>query len=290
MINDPLVRIISETVNSLTFNILEIGALPLGAKEGFHGLLEAFPGSRVIAFEVDPELCENLNKKAPKGLKYYPVALGRAEERRRFYQTVHPMCSSLYKPNEKLLGRYNNLEVAMLKSTGSLDTVSLDYFVRKNDIESVDFIKIDIQGAELEVFEGGVSTLKKTLAVVSEVEFVPLYEGQPLFGDVCGFLSAQGILFHKFLGLAGRTLKPVVLQNNPNFATQHLWSDAMYLRDIFQPVGLTSRQLLKYAIISNMYNSLDVALFCVLEYDKREKTHIAEKYFGVQQKNRKRPS
>lgn len=281
---DPLIRIISEAVKSLQFTILEIGALPLEEKESFHFLLEVFPGSRIIAFEVDDRLCENLNKNALPGLKYYPVALGRAEERRNFYQTVHPMCSSLYMPNEKLLDQYNNLEVAMLKSAGSLDTVSLDYFVGKNDIGPVDFIKIDIQGAELEVFQGGVATLKDTLAIVSEVEFVPLYIDQPLFGDVCAFLSTQGIVFHKFLGLAGRTLKPLILQNDLNFATQHLWSDAMYLRDISQLSRLSSQQLLKYAVISYLYKSLDVALICILEHDKREGTRIAETYLRFEQK------
>jgi FkbM family methyltransferase len=285
MNTDPLIRIIADTVKSLQFTIIEIGALPLGEKEGFHFLLEAFSGSRIIAFEVDSELCEKLNKEAPDGLKYYPMALGRTEETRRFYQTVHPMCGSLYKPNEKLLGRYNNLEVAMLKSVDSLDTVSLDYFVSHHDIGFVDFIKIDIQGAELEVFEGGVSTLKNTLAIVSEVEFVPLYENQPLFGDVCAFLAEKGIGFHKFLGLAGRTLKPIILQNDPNFTTQHLWSDALFLRDIAHLRRLPSRQLLKYAVITSLYNSLDVALFSVLEYDKREKTHITEKYLEYSQNN-----
>lgn len=281
---DPLIRIISETVKSLHFTILEIGALPLGENEGFHFLLKVFPGSRIIAFEVDNALCENLNKKAQPGLKYYPVALGRTEENRRFYQTMHPMCSSLYRPNEKLLDRYNNLEVARLKSVDTLDTVSLDNFVSNHDIGSVDFIKIDIQGAELEVFEGGVSTLENTLAIVSEVEFVPLYEDQPLFGDVCAFLARQGIGFHKFVGLSGRTLKPLILQNDLNFATQHLWSDVLFLRDIAQLSRLSSQQLLKYAVISNLYNSLDVALFCILEHDKREGTRLAEKYLRFEQK------
>lgn len=281
---DPLIRIISETVKFLHFTILEIGALPLGKNEGFHFLLEIFPGSRIIAFEVDDGLCANLNKKAQPGLEYYPVALGRTEENRRFYQTMHPMCSSLYMPNEKLLDLYNNLEVAKLKSIGSMDTVSLDHFISNHDIGSVDFIKIDIQGAELEVFEGGVSTLKNTLAIVSEVEFVPLYEDQPLFGDVCAFLAVHGINFHKFLGFSGRTLKPLILQNDLNFATQHLWSDALFLRDIAQLSKLSSQQLLKYAVISNLYKSLDVALFCILEHDKREGTRIAEKYLEFEQK------
>lgn len=141
---------------ALTFTLLEIGALPLeGHIEPFHDLVEIFPGSNIISFEIEESLCSELNITAKPGHKYFPVALGLTEETRQFYETQHPMCSSLYMPNEKLISMYNNMEVAMLKSVGSVDTVSLDYFVKHNGIDTVDFIKIDIQGAELDVFKGG---------------------------------------------------------------------------------------------------------------------------------------
>lgn len=95
--NDELVRIIRQTANQLTFNVLEIGALPIeGHPEPFHSLLTMFPGSRVNAFEVDPDLCKRLNDKAINGLVYHSIALGRKEEERPFYITRHPMCASLY--------------------------------------------------------------------------------------------------------------------------------------------------------------------------------------------------
>src|SRR5262249_37535612 len=148
--------------------------------------------------------------------------LGRTEETRPLYETMHPMCTSLYRPNEALLDCYNNLEVAKLKSIGSVDTVSLDRFTRDRDMASGDFIKIDIQGAELEVFQGGNETLRNVLGIVTEVEFVPVYLDQPLFGDVSHFLSQHGLMFHKFIDLAGRTLRPTIANNDPNFAVQHL--------------------------------------------------------------------
>jgi hypothetical protein len=47
---------IREQVPGLSFEILEIGAVPLGgAPEPFHRLLDDFPGSRIHAFELDPE-------------------------------------------------------------------------------------------------------------------------------------------------------------------------------------------------------------------------------------------
>lgn len=268
-INEALVRIVRQASNTLTFNILEIGALPLGQPEPFHSLIPLFPGTRIDAFEVDPDLCEKLNAKAINGLVYHPIALGKKEEERPFYMTRHPMCASLYKSNEKLIERYNNMEVAMPKDVGTIKTVSLDHFVATNSLPAVDFIKIDIQGAELDVFRGGISTLKNVLAIVTEVEFLPLYEDQPLFGDVQQFLAKSGLAFHKFMGLMGRSLKPVVFNNNPNFATQHMWSDAVFLRNLTHLDVISPEQLLKLAVLAAMYGSPDVSVYCLLEYDAR---------------------
>ena len=93
---------------------------------------------------------------------------------------------------------YHNLEVAELKSVTTIETLSLDWFIKEHEIRSVDFIKIDIQGAELDVFQGGINTLKQVVAIVSEVEFIRLCLDQPLLGDVCSFLTGQGMMFHKF--------------------------------------------------------------------------------------------
>ena len=218
-----LKQIVCEVEKDLSFTILEIGALPIeGQPEPFHHLLDVFPQSKIFAFEVDESLCENLNQNSKPGIKYYPFALGRTEEERPFYEANHEMCSSLYKPNEKLLSLYESLEVSMLKSVRSVKTISLDHFIKENEIESVDFIKIDVQGAELDVFQGGVHTLKNVVGIVSEVEFIPLYKEQPLFGDVCTFLMENEFMFHKFIGIEGRTLNSIVKNNNPHFFFQQM--------------------------------------------------------------------
>ena len=270
-----LADIVRRASGSLAFNIIEVGARPVDSDpEPFYSVLDWFPGSRIHAFEVEHDLCEQLNRTARPGVVYHPVALGRAEEERPFYQTAHPMCASLYRPNERLIERYHNMEVAMLRSVGSISTVSLDYFAREHRVGPVDFVKIDVQGAELEIFEGGTSTLRDVVAVISEVEFIPCYEQQPLFGDVCAFLARQGIGFHKFLTLAGRALRPTIVANNPNTATQHMWADAMFLRDTLQAERLGSDQLLKMAILAHIYGSPDVAVFCCMEYDRRHGTGL----------------
>ena len=62
---------------------------------------------------------------------------------------------------------------------------------------------------------------------MSEVEFFEHYENQPMFADVDRELRGQGFMFHKFLTLEGSSLKPVIINNNPNTATWHLWARAI---------------------------------------------------------------
>ena len=274
---ESLCKIVSSTSKDISFSILEIGALPLqGQPEVFHQLLDFFPNSQIIAFEVDHKLCEKLNKDSHPHIKYFPVALGSSNGEYPFYITKHPMCCSLYKPNEQLMEKYNNLEVAMLESVSSINTINLDDFASDNNLQEIDFIKIDIQGAELNVFKGGKKVLQDVVCIVSEVEFVPLYIDQPLFGDVCNYLASQNFMFHKFLGLAGRTLSPIVLNNNRNFATQHMWSDAVFIRDITKFSILPPVKLLKMGVLAYLYGSFDLSFHCFHCYDELEETSIAQ--------------
>lgn len=267
--------------HDLKFNIIEVGARPIEAGgEEFYSLVELFPGSKINLFEPDDELCKELNESAAEGMVYHPYALGKENESRTFYNANHPMCSSLYKPNDLYIKYYNALEVSALKSEEEIYTHKLDDFLKEHNVGEIDFIKIDVQGAELDIFQGGKEALEHLVAIVSEVEFVPLYENQPLFGDVCQYLTGEGMMFHKFLGLAGRTMKPITIQNNPNIATQHMWSDAVFMKDVSRPDLFSDDQLLKLAVMSYIYNSPDVTYNCLYVYDLKHGTELHKSVLG----------
>ncbi len=65
-----------------------------------------------------------------------------------------------------------------------------DLFAR--DAESFDFIAIDVQGYELEVFKGAEETLKSVQAISAEINREELYEGCALVGEVDAWLGARG--------------------------------------------------------------------------------------------------
>jgi FkbM family methyltransferase len=273
---DTVASVLRDAQWELEFTILDIGAREIHEnQEPFYRLLSVFPGSRVVAFEPDEALCKTQNASARAGVTYYPQALGRTGESRKFYETEDPMCSSLYRPNSELLDRYNNMEVARLKNVTDVHTVSLDVFCANHEIEQVDFIKIDVQGAELDIFQGGVATLKNVLGIVSEAEFVKNYVDQPLFGEVCSFLDGEDLQFQKILGVGGRTLKPTILNNDPNACSQMLWADVLFFRNLFTEKSIWNEQRLKLAVLAALYDCFDLTYFCFSEVDRKEGESIA---------------
>ena len=271
-----LVEILKKNKLNCNFSIIEIGALQIDSKkEPFYELLEYFPSSRIYGFEIEKEVCDKMNLESLKQITYYPYALGKTNEKRKLYITQHPMCSSLYKPNEDLNKLYNNLEVTKLIKESEIETISLDFFAEKYEVIDIDFIKIDVQGSELDIFQGAAKSLQNVLQIVCEVEFIPLYENQPLFGDVCNLLKKNDLIFNKFLGLAGRSLKPIMLNNNPNLASQHMWSDAIFIKDIQKLENTSNEKLIKLSLLACVYNSYDLSYYILSYYDKKNLTSLA---------------
>ena len=238
-----LVEIIKKTKIDCKFTLVDIGARPeRNSQPRFHKIIEHFPSSEIIGFEIEKEVCDQMNSKAIKGIKYFPFALGKKNEKRKLYITESPLCTSLYKPDEKLLNLYHELQYMNLKKETEIETITLDSFVDEYSINTIDFIKIDVQGAELDIFKGSTKLLNNVLKIVCEVEFLPLYHDQPLFGDITQFLGQYNFMFNKFLGLSGRTLKPLIANKDKSVASQHMWTDAIFIQHINKIQNLTDER------------------------------------------------
>ena len=82
-------------------------------------------------------------------------------------------------------------------------------------------------------------------------------------------------MFHKFLGLAGRALKPIVIENNPNQLSQHICSDAMFIRHVQFVQVLNVQQLLKLSIFTAIYGSPDLSCYYLAHYDNKIGINLA---------------
>lgn len=76
----------------------------------------------------------------------------------------------------------------------TVQTSTLQQFCTENDIDHIDFIHMDVQGAELMVLKGAKDFIQHINMVWLEVEAVELYKGQPLKRDVEDFMKTNGFV------------------------------------------------------------------------------------------------
>lgn len=255
-----LVEAVRDRIGPLT--VVDVGAMIIGdgSDVAYRALVEKGL-ARVIGFEPIAEECARLNAVARPGDLYLPYAVGDGTTR-TFHRCSTNMTSSLYRPNDALLERFSNLiELVRVLETFPIETHRLDDIP---EVRGTDFMKLDVQGAELDVIRGGAEVLRDVLVIETEVEFVPLYEGQPLFAEIDQALRAAGFLFHRFVGMQGRTFRPLAAKNPTPDRGQLLWADAVYVKSFVAFRELTVDQLLKLAVIMHqVYASNDMTMLAL---------------------------
>lgn len=180
-----------EIVTPPSMTAVDIGAMLLeGAVDPF-ARLNKLGQLSIIGFEPLPAECDKLNALALPSRRYLPYAVADGK-RRRLFVTNTGMTSSLLRPNVSFAQRFNNLaELMQVVATPDIDTVRLDD-VAEIRAQGCDLLKLDTQGSEAEILRHASETLKSCLIIQTEVEFVPIYEEQPLFAEVDQLQEARG--------------------------------------------------------------------------------------------------
>lgn len=239
------------------------------------------PNLTIYGFDADEDACNSANtniedRKVEWHEEHFPVVLSNIVGEATLYVTHDPMCSSLYPPNESFLKRFEGmLELSGLDFTIDLETTTLDSVFQTENLNSIDFLQIDVQGADLQVLEGATRLLDQgILAIQVEVEFSHLYVNQPLFSDVDAFARKHGFTLFD-LDIARWSRSRICSPSRPG---QILWGDAFYLRDpLHENCSSAFKQpaiVLKLACIADILGLTDYALellgFLTLEYGSHD--------------------
>jgi FkbM family methyltransferase len=255
---------------------VDIGANPIDGSPPYAGLLAAGLAD-VVGFEPNREALARLD--AGKGLHktYLPWAIGDGGG-----HTLHicaaPGVTSLLRPNPAVLGLFHGFpEWGRVLATEEVDTVRLD---EVPETEGVELLKLDIQGAELMALSRAEARLASTLVVRAEVEFLRLYEDQPLFAEVESHLRARGFMFHRFFPQTSRVIRHMVVDNSIYAGlSQLVWADGIFIRDLKRLDALEDGALRRMAmILHDGYGSLDVAFHLLAEHDRRSGGQLAARY------------
>jgi FkbM family methyltransferase len=273
MASVPLTEILNTTVE---IDVVDIGANPIDAEVPYLKLLKA-GRANVVGFEPNPEALAKLEADKGKNETYLPYAVadGKTHE---FKVCGIPGMSSLLEPNQELLQYFHGFpDWGKVDKREIIKTVCLDDV---EDITNLDYLKIDVQGGELCVFENGINRLSECLVIHTEVEFLPMYVDQPLFSEVEFFLRKEGFVLHRFAPLTSRLVSPLILNDDiyTEFS-QVFWADAVFIRDFTKLSILPPEKLLKFGVIlHDIYGSFDLVLRILMAYDEQTDLKYADLY------------
>jgi FkbM family methyltransferase len=177
-----------ESLLSVGHRLLKPGdiALDVGANQGIYCC--AFgsavgPGGRVVAVEPIPRQAQRLKSNIEaNGFKHCSVI-----------QKAISDCEGV--ATLGLADGYTSASILAADKRDSItvETISVDEIVKSMNLPRVDFIKLDVEGAELLALRGGINTLRQFRPTLSIEAFDSV-----LFEDIRTFLEPLGYKFGEF--------------------------------------------------------------------------------------------
>jgi FkbM family methyltransferase len=261
---------------SCIIKVVDIGANPIDGPAPYASLL-ASGCAEIVGFEPNAEALARLARQKGPRETYLPYAIGDGRQH-TLYRCQSEGMTSLLQPNPEVLSLIHGFSVwGQVVRTELVETKRLDDIP---ETAALDYLKMDIQGAELMVLQHATDRLRHALVVHTEVEFLPMYVGQPLFSDVDQFLRQHGFVLHRFNPLATRAVVPLAVANKPYEGYGQLfWADAVFMRDFTRPDQLDPDQLLRLAVIlHDCYAAYDVVAHLLLARDRRTGSDLGDRY------------
>jgi FkbM family methyltransferase len=242
-------------------HVVDVGANPIdGAPPYKHMLTQGL--CTVTGFEPQPQALTELNRLKGPLETYLPQALGAGGEAilnvcqySGWTSLLQPSAAALavfpqFQPNAKVIQQLKVL-------THKLDDI--------RDVRPFDLLKIDVQGAEMDVFKGAIRHLENAVAVQTEVSFIALYEKQPTWGEVDVFLRTLGFVPHAFVDIKRWPIAPLEFHGaSQQRIHQLLEADVVYVKDFVSPTDLSDEQLKHLTMIMHhCYQSHDLSARCI---------------------------
>jgi len=192
----------------------------VGAHEGetIRRYRKIFKNSTIHSFEPQSKSFEKLKKY--RNIKTFTnnFALGSSNISKEIYTNKDDSTSSFYKFSENL-----NENQLVNNKTEKVEIKTLDEYVKENQIDQIDILKIDVQGYEKEVLLGANSTLKDKVKILElEIIFIDYYQEKSSFYDLENIIKPLGFELY--------TISSPVLENK-NYRLK--WIDALYVSKKF---------------------------------------------------------
>lgn len=230
----------------------------------------------LYGFEPDEAECRRLQALAASGqasVRYSAECLGRTEKSRplyvahsRFNMWLLPINQARYRRKKAFVNgrKIRQSDTFVTERELRIDSINLDDWSTRESVSDVDYLKIDIEGTELELLEASPRTLEKAVGVSVDVIFHEDWIGAPVFSDIDVFMRQHGFSLYELRGLKRNFQydSPIELRNEDGeLMGQVACADAIYLRDFFEypefPLGF--EKTLKLVVAAEINGQVDYA-------------------------------
>ncbi len=275
------VRYLADQLNlGRRIRVVDIGARLLTGDTPYQLLFDA-DLCDVVGFEPQEDEFEKLQASKGPRETYINCALGNGRETKlNFFH--HPGFTSNFSGLETARQLVVPLKKAM-RPRGQIDIKTR----RLDDVDlggAVDFIKIDVQGSELNILKSGKKSLNPVVGIYSEVRLFSIYEDEPGLGDLNKEMLRQGFQPHNLINIRRFKLtNSFQYQLKRHVGRQIIDADMIYLRDLSDLESYSDDQLKVLALLADgVFDSVDVVLMAIDELTRRDRVvaTLAEQYFN----------
>jgi FkbM family methyltransferase len=151
---------------------------------------ETFPCARLYCFEPFPGSFRELETLSADPLvRLYQVAISDQVGRITLNVNADLSCNSIFRRPRKGSAYYHSQ--AQSVDQIEVDTTTIDSLCNKENIERIDILKLDVEGAEIKALKGAHNKLSEhaVILIYTEVMFISHYEGGCLFHELTGLLE-----------------------------------------------------------------------------------------------------
>jgi FkbM family methyltransferase len=225
-----------------TMRVVDVGAQLLGLGSNPYDPLARYAALDIVGFDpLEERLAQRLKAEGKEGLTLLPYTIGDGESH-VLHVNNDDATSSLFPLHVAQNALFNHISGLQTVEKRTVKTERLDDVLPPGD---VDFLKLDVQGAELMVLRSSQRTLERTAVVHCEVEFSPIYEGQPLYPEVQVFLNQHGFELIDLL-VSGRY--HYVQPETAPAPDRLIWADAVFFRGTDDPDTLHAQSVIAAAV------------------------------------------